>query len=257
MQPEMPSPANGRRKEQDSAASRDTHLIEPSSISETRIFRSPALEPFTVLLNEFLQARGELLSPEAIGVGAHLLSRPPNWSVSIKMLQVHHGIGREKVRRVLSELARAGHAGRFAVRDEKGRLRGQYWVLATTPYSFGDRPANHILILPTDRPENRPSVVPSVEPADRRTCDGYKVTKNYKEQIGNKHAPCFPVDGTIMWSRWSKIAREELGHYGSAMPDIDIVATNFRKWCASADIALDAARIEKTFRGFCRKVKPA
>ncbi len=257
MQPEVPPPSNGRRKERNLATLRNTHSVEPSSMPETRIFRSPAQEPFTVLLNEFLQARGELLSPEAIGVGAHLLSRPPNWSVSIKMLQLHHGIGREKVRRILSELARAGHAGRFAVRDEKGRLRGQYWVLATAPYSFGERPANHILIFPTVRPESRPLATPSVGSPDRRMGHDNKRTELHKEQKENKREQPFPVDGTIMWSRWGEIAREELRHHGRAMPDIDFVAANFRRWCISTGIALDAARIEKTFRGFCRKVGPA
>ena len=63
----------------------------------------------------------------------------------------------------------------------------------------------------------------------------------------------FPA-GTISFTPWAEIARQEL-----PLPrrDVDLVAGEFRQWCASRNIALNAGTIEKTFRGFCRKVQAA
>ena len=40
----------------------------------------------------------------------------------------------------------------------------------------------------------------------------------------------------------------------SQIPDVNLVASDFRKRCRGKSIPLDAATIENTFDGFCRKL---
>lgn len=64
----------------------------------------------------------------------------------------------------------------------------------------------------------------------------------------------FPEAGSIVYSPWGDVARAELPQ---PRRDLDLVADNFRRWCAGRGIDLTAKNIETTFRGFCRKVEPA
>ncbi|WP_310622442.1 replication initiation protein [Flexibacterium corallicola] len=70
------------------------------------------------------------------------------------------------------------------------------------------------------------------------------------EQAVEQRTP-FPETGTISFSEpWKTIARA----HGNGK-DIDLIATDFRNWCASGGIPLDKKGIEKTFMGFCKKVR--
>lgn len=59
----------------------------------------------------------------------------------------------------------------------------------------------------------------------------------------------FPSTGGISYSRWGEIAREELPR---PTPDIDQVATGFRRWAEAKGLPLAGGGIERTFRGFCK-----
>lgn len=69
-------------------------------------------------------------------------------------------------------------------------------------------------------------------------------------------ARAFPAFGSIAYTQWGDVARQELPQ---PRRGLDLVASEFRRWCAASTppIPLDAATIEKTFRGFFRKAKPA
>jgi len=64
----------------------------------------------------------------------------------------------------------------------------------------------------------------------------------------------FPETGSIAYSRWGDIARQELPQ---PRRDVDMVANDFRGWATRKAIPLDGQHIEKAFRAFCRKVEPA
>lgn len=70
------------------------------------------------------------------------------------------------------------------------------------------------------------------------------------EQVAERR-PAFPATGSISFTApWKTIART----HGNGK-DIDLIATDFRIWCASGGIPLDKAGIEKTFTGFCKRCK--
>ncbi len=62
----------------------------------------------------------------------------------------------------------------------------------------------------------------------------------------------FPETGAISYNFWGELVRE---HAPKPTPDVNIVASAFRRWIAEKNIPLDGLNIEKTFVGFCRKYK--
>lgn len=67
------------------------------------------------------------------------------------------------------------------------------------------------------------------------------------KNLGNMDS--FPKEGSISYSKWGVIAREE---QFAPVRDIDLVANDFRYWCLSKAIPLESKNIEKTFRTFCK-----
>lgn len=62
-----------------------------SNAASISIFRLPRRKQFTHIDNRILT--GEYLSLDAIGLLAHLLSRPDDWTVSIQQLASHLNAG--------------------------------------------------------------------------------------------------------------------------------------------------------------------
>lgn len=59
----------------------------------------------------------------------------------------------------------------------------------------------------------------------------------------------FPASGTIAFGKWAELVRQ---HAPRPTPDVDLVASAFRKWTGSKSFPLDGAAIEKAFVGFCK-----
>ncbi len=59
----------------------------------------------------------------------------------------------------------------------------------------------------------------------------------------------FPADGSISYCPWGDLVRE---HAPKPTPDVEMVASAFRKWCRAKPIPFDAASIEQTFVSFCQ-----
>ena len=87
---------------------------------------------YTIVPNSTLT---DNLSWEAIGVLTYLLSKPKNWKVSVAHLVNHskkcgYPSGRDKIRRILTELVEAGYLMRSDSRNETGKFSGiDYTVL--------------------------------------------------------------------------------------------------------------------------------
>jgi len=81
------------------------------------IIRRRRTRNFTVVPNELWQ--DERLSLEARGMQAYLLSLPDDWEVRIAHLMKWAKVGRDKARRIISELVEAGWIVREQSRDPK------------------------------------------------------------------------------------------------------------------------------------------
>jgi hypothetical protein len=66
-----------------------------------------------------------VLSWEARGMLAFLLSKPDDWEVYTKNLINESGAGKHKVQRIINELKKAGYMRRYRASDDKGR---KFWV---------------------------------------------------------------------------------------------------------------------------------
>ena len=60
----------------------------------------------------------------------------------------------------------------------------------------------------------------------------------------------FPETGSIRYGRWAELVRE---HAPKPMPDVDLVATSFRRFARERNLSLKAKGIERTFIGYCAK----
>lgn len=80
-------------------------------------------EKYSQILNEPLNDKR--LSWEARGLLAYLLSKPNGWEVRNYDLVNQSNAGEHKVKRILSELKKAGYMRRYRIHDEEGQFR---WI---------------------------------------------------------------------------------------------------------------------------------
>lgn len=100
--------------------------------------------------------------------------------------------------------------------------------------------------------------------ATKRELDGHKVGRKARRmgQVEILAPPAqravsavskgFPRDGGISFGKWADLARANLPY---PTPDIEMVASAFRKWTAEKNLDLKVTGIEKTFVSFCKKWK--
>lgn len=62
----------------------------------------------------------------------------------------------------------------------------------------------------------------------------------------------FPSDGSISYNNWGNIAKNSLP---KPLPDLDIVAQNFRNWIRQKNLSFSSQRIEFYFENFCKNYK--
>lgn len=75
--------------------------------------------------------------------------------------------------------------------------------------------------------------------------------KARREGSAEKPVEAFPPTGGIRYSEpWATIARSN----GNGK-DINMIADDFRSWCAGRSIPLDGPRIAQMFKSFCSKAK--
>jgi len=128
---------------------------------------------YTVIPNSTL--RDLRLSIDAVGLLVRLLSRPDDWHVQFGPLQRETGVGRDRLRRMLRELRKAGYLRQECARDSRGRwvwesvvydepvdglsVDGSTGGGASTDGSGVDKPNDHDLSnLPTTNPHtNEPT----------------------------------------------------------------------------------------------------
>lgn len=67
-----------------------------------------------------------------------------------------------------------------------------------------------------------------------------------------KATRAFPADGSIAYSVWADIMRQ---HTPKPTPDLDMVASAFRRWADERDIDLTSPNIERILASFCRQWK--
>jgi len=70
------------------------------------------------------------------------------------------------------------------------------------------------------------------------------IKTNYKEQSIH-----FPNDGSIRYNQWGDIARNNLP---KPLPDLDMVAQQFRNWLRNKKIPFNIKNITSIFEGFCK-----
>ena len=109
-------------------------------------------------------AQDRVLSFEARGMLAYLLSKPDNWQAQVKDLQ--QGCGRDKVRKTLKELETAGYLTVEQQHDSKGQFTRNIYQVHEVPLTENpstDSPSTANTTLTEDREEQN---LESNSPAD-------------------------------------------------------------------------------------------
>lgn len=98
-----------------------------------RVIRTPHTKdrPFFVMNRK--SAQDKRLSWEARGVLAYLLSKPDDWQLMVIDLQ--QNCGRDKVKKIITELAEFGYLKIEAHRDENGKFTNNEYKVIETPFT--------------------------------------------------------------------------------------------------------------------------
>ena len=97
------------------------------------VFRVERNKGYTVMSNYHL--RDKSLSLKAKGLLSQMLSLPDGWDYTLKGLAIINREQIDAIREAVRELERAGYLVRTRERDEKGRYRGNTYVIYEQPVS--------------------------------------------------------------------------------------------------------------------------
>lgn len=114
------------------------------------IHKAKGLErEFVILRNKDVQRKD--LSYDAIGMLTHLLSLPDDWTIYVKSLQ-REKYGRDKVRKIITELETKGYISVEQGHDEQGRFTGNHYEVYAIPEynpNFTPLPENPLTAKPS------------------------------------------------------------------------------------------------------------
>lgn len=100
-------------------------------MSVVRRVNRPA-DHFTMISNEFV--RDSRLSFHARGVGGWMLSHAAGWETTTEAIAKDAGVGRDQIRRALTELEGAGYLRRTRDRSAGGKLGPMVYEIQCTPF---------------------------------------------------------------------------------------------------------------------------
>ena len=95
------------------------------------VFRVEKTRDYTVMANHHLKNRN--LTLKAKGLLSVMLSLPDDWDFTLKGLARINREGIDAIREGIRELEQAGYVMRHRVRDERGKLRGNEYVIYERP----------------------------------------------------------------------------------------------------------------------------
>ena len=124
------------------------------------------VNPYSQIDNKMIN--DERLKAESLGVLVYLISKPEDWTISMKQLQNRFNFGREKMQSVTKNLEECGYLIRVKPQNEYGQFIGTSWHVT-------DEPTNDN----TDRAKTRQSEKPTVgKPVSQYTNKEYYTNKD-------------------------------------------------------------------------------
>lgn len=172
------------------------------------------------------------LSWESLGLLVYLLSRPDDWSVNVRHLaRLGRGASRDKIYRILRELAAAGYAHERVIRQADGRYASREWLITDEPADLPDTAQPEQVSPDEDTPDRGDATVPNTD---------YELTNNKKSSSS---------DDDIFNGIKNRIVDRLLK---GAIPNLEgYIATVLR----NAGIKASASNIEKLSAGVVRAHK--
>lgn len=125
------------------------------------VFRVEKTRDYTVMSNTHLKDKS--LSLKAKGLLTQMLSLPEDWDYTLKGLASLNRDGKDAIREAVRELERAGYVIRRRVRDGRGRLLGNEYVIYEQPQKLANRPESEKPALGNPALENPALGFPALE----------------------------------------------------------------------------------------------
>ena len=110
-------------------------------MGDVTIIRAPRGKEHPYFMHRRATAQDRALSFEARGVVAYLLSKPDDWTIALTDLMAEGGIGRDKARRILNELAEAGYLKQQQQHGDGGKFEAVVYVLHEEPQPVTENPS--------------------------------------------------------------------------------------------------------------------
>jgi len=160
---------------------------------QTTIRGAGAGEPFASILRDFLQNPN--LSHEAIGLGAQMLSRPPDWEHTASWIAQNSKSGIKRVWRMLGELEEHGYVASYQARSKAGTWDRRIYVVSDDPASLQqaiENIAQEIAEMQGDEPHRQNG---SAAPHRhlRSTAGGTQQNREHKKTDKPQQQPTFEV----------------------------------------------------------------
>lgn len=89
------------------------------------------VNPYSQIDNKMIN--DERLKAESLGVLVYLISKPEDWTISMKQLQNRFNFGREKMQSVTKNLEECGYLIRVKPQNELGQFIGTSWDVTDEP----------------------------------------------------------------------------------------------------------------------------
>ena len=89
------------------------------------------VNPYSQIDNKMIN--DERLKAESLGVLVYLISKPQDWTISMKQLQNRFNFGREKMQSVTKNLEECGYLIRVKPQNELGQFIGTSWDVTDEP----------------------------------------------------------------------------------------------------------------------------
>ena len=150
------------------------------------VFRVEKTRDYTVMANHHLKNRD--LTLKAKGLLSVMLSLPDDWDFTLKGLARINREGIDAIREGIRELEQAGYVMRHRVRDERGKLRGNEYVIYERPQLPAlDCPAQENPTLDNPTQENPTLEKPTLENPMQLNTQGTS-TYSPNTYVPNTHA---------------------------------------------------------------------
>jgi uncharacterized phage protein (TIGR02220 family) len=163
------------------------------------------VNPYSQIDNKMIN--DERLKAESLGVLVYLISKPQDWTISMKQLQNRFSFGREKMQSVTKNLEECGYLIRVKPQNELGQFIGTSWDVT-------DEPTNGNSDGAKTRQSEKPTVgKPVSQYSNKEYLTNKDINTNKEENKISASAQVFSTSESVVKKNFTTESESELQHH--------------------------------------------